>query len=93
MYDPRDYGEGSIIIHSFEGNASDNLASFKIIESKFASHNSGFERIVKVTEFFRKTFYSLCYVNPAERKVVIFVDPVSYTHLDVYKRQVQSRLP
>ena len=26
MYNPREYRDGSIIIHSFEGNASDNLA-------------------------------------------------------------------
>lgn len=93
MYDPRDYGEGSIIIHSFEGNASDNLASFKIIEREFASHNSGFERIVKVTEFFRKTFYSLCYVNPAERKGVIFVDHLNIRRMHYLQCAIFAFLP
>ena len=32
IYNPHDYGDGSIVIHSFEGNASDNFAAFKVIE-------------------------------------------------------------
>lgn len=93
IYDPRDYRDGNIIIHSFEGNASDNLAAFKIIEKEFTLNNSGFERIVKVTEFFRKTFYSLCYVNPAQRKVVIFVDHLNIRRMHYLQCAIFAFLP
>lgn len=71
---PTNYENGTIIVHNFRGNAQGNLASFKVVERGFTSEYSGFERIVKVTEFFRKTFYSLCFVNPNTKHVVIFID-------------------
>lgn len=93
IYNSHDYGEGSIIIHSFTGSASDNLAAFRVIERAFTSRNSGFERIVKVTEFFRKTFYSLCYVNPAERKVAIFVDNLNIRRMHYLQCSIFAFLP
>ena len=93
IYNPYDYGDGSIVIHSFEGNASDNFAAFKVIEREFTSNNRGFERIEKVTEFFRKTFYSLCYVNPDDRKVVIFIDKMNIRRMHYLQCAIFAFLP
>lgn len=93
IYNPYDYGDGSIVIHSFEGNASDNFAAFKVIEREFTSNNRGFERIEKVTKFFRKTFYSLCYVNPDDRKVVIFIDKLNIRRMHYLQCAIFAFLP
>lgn len=93
LYNPRQYGDGSIIIHSLSGNAQGNLACLRLIEKSFTSNNSHYERIVKVTEFFKKTFYALCYVNPTNKKVVIFVDNLNVRRMHYLQCAIFAFLP
>ncbi len=90
---PTNYSDGTIIVHSFTGNAQGNLASFKVMERGFTSTYNGFERIIKVTEFFRKTFYSLCYVNPNTKQVVIFVDNLNVRRMHYLQCAIFAFMP
>ena len=93
MYNPRQYNEGSIVIHNLSGNAQGNLACLKLIERGFTLRNSCYERIVKVTEFFKKTFYSVCYVDPTNKKVVIFVDNLNIRRMHYLQCAIFAFLP
>ena len=93
MYNSRQYEDGSIVIHNLSGNAQGNLACLKLIEKSFTTNNSRYERIVKVTEFFKKTFYALCYVNPTNKKVVIFVDNLNIRRMHYLQCSIFAFLP
>lgn len=90
---PTNYENGTIIVHNFRGNAQGNSASFKVVERGFTSEYSGFERIVKVTEFFRKTFYSLCFVNPNTKQVVIFIDNLNIRRMHYLQCAIFAFMP
>ena len=93
MYNSRQYEDGSIVIHNLSGDAQGNLACLRLIEKGFTTNNSRYERIVKVTEFFKKTFCSLCYVNPTNKKVVIFVDNLNIRRMHYLQCAIFAFLP
>lgn len=73
--DPNGVDNGTILIHNFANrNQSDNYANLELMKSAFCQTYPGWIRLDKVTEFFRKTFYVLCFVNSSTKQVVIFTD-------------------
>lgn len=93
LYDSRDYSDGTIIIHNLARTSQDNLAAIRVIEDVFISENDGFERIEKITDFFKKTFYSICFVNKSSRKVVIFVDKLNVRRMHYLQCAIFAFLP
>lgn len=88
------YIEGAIVVHSFEGRTQeDNYACLELMKSTFCQVYSGFERMEKVTDFFRKTFYSMCFVNPAKKQVVIFVDSLNTRKMHYLQCAIFAFLP
>lgn len=66
---------GTILIHSFTNrNQEDNYANLELMKSTFCQVYQDWVKLDKVTVFFRKTFYVLCFVNPNTKQVVIFTD-------------------
>lgn len=66
---------GTILIHSFNNrNQDDNYANLELMKSTFCQVYQGWVMLDKITEFFRKTFYVLCFVNSSTKQVVIFAD-------------------
>ena len=47
----------------------------------------------KVTDFFRKTFYSMCFVNPKKKQVVIFVDSLNTRKMHYLQCAIFAFLP
>lgn len=85
----------TIFIHNVDGTAPDRNATIKIIQDKFLSYYSdyGFERIQKVTDFFRKSFAVMCFVNPSKRTVVLIVDRLTMRKLHAIQAAIFAFLP
>lgn len=87
--------EGSTIrVHHFEGrNQDDNYASLELIKSSFTSTYEGWSKLDKVTEFFRKTFRVLCFVNPERKQAVIFTDTLDIRKFHYLQCSIFAFLP
>lgn len=53
---------------------SDNGFSVEYMENNFTEEYPDFIRVKKVTEFFKKSFKVVCFIRPAYRQVVLFLD-------------------
>lgn len=85
---------GSFIIHGIDSREqTDNYACLELIKSTFCTVYEGFERVKKVTDFFRKTFYSLCFVNPKTKQVVIFVERLNIRKLHYLQCGIFAFMP
>ena len=73
--------DNSITLTYFSNNIQeDNFANMELIKSTFCSVYKGWHRLEKITEFFRKTFYVLCFVKPDTKQVYLFTE-----NLDIRK--------
>lgn len=93
IYEVDYYSSGSIVIHSFNGRQEDNYACMELMKSTFCNTYSGWQRLEKVTEFFRKTFYCMCFVNPERRMVTLFVDSLNVRKMHYLQCAIFAFLP
>ena len=84
---------GQIMIHSFTNNQEHNLANLKLIEHKFTACFPGYYRLEKVREFYRKSFYADCYINPELKSVIVFVDNLDNKKLHYLQVSILAFLP
>lgn len=53
-------------------SSEDNDAVLNIVEANFQQYAEGFVKIEKVTEFFRKSFRVICFINPELKTTMLF---------------------
>lgn len=82
-----------LFIHGINGESVDRNACFKLIKQRFTRAFSGFERVQKVTDFFRKSFVVVCYVNPASKTTVIFIDKITVRKFHAIQSAAFAFLP
>lgn len=82
-----------LYIHGINGDAPDRNANLKLIKARFSRSFSGFERVQKVTDFFRKSFAVVCYVNPEIRTTVLFIDKITVRKFHAIQSAVFAFLP
>ena len=84
----------TITVHSFCADSQeDNYAWLELMKSTFESVYPGWHRLEKVTDFFRKSFYVLCFINPETRNVLLFVDNMNIRKLHYLQCSVFAFLP
>lgn len=84
----------SIWIHEFKNyEQSDNYAWLELVKSSFAKVNSGWHCLEKVTEFYRKTFYVVCFVNPDIKSVVIYTENMDMRKMHYLQCSIFAFLP
>lgn len=54
--------------------SEDNNAVIDVIEANFLQYAEGFIKIEKVTEFFKKNFRVVCFINPETKTTLLFCD-------------------
>lgn len=92
--DEYDLTDGMIYIHSFNASdQADNYACFELVKSSFNKVFSDWHRLDKVTEFFRKTFYSVCYIQPESKNVIIFVDNLDIRKMHYLQCSILAFMP
>lgn len=85
---------GRIYIHSFNSASDeDNEANLKNIEENFEYACEGWHRIEKVTTFYRKSFYVLCYINPELKSVYLFTENLDYRKLHYLQCSIFAFMP
>lgn len=89
---PSEYKD-RLYIHGINGEAPDRNANLKLIKARFARTFSGFERVQKVTDFFRKSFEVVCYVNPQSRTTVLFIDKITVRKFHAVQSAIFACLP
>lgn len=94
MLDMGYYSQGTVVIHNCDGRTQeDNYACLELMKSTFCEVYSGFHRLEKVTDFFKKTFYVLCFINPTTKQVVLFVDSLNLRKLHYLQCAIFAFLP
>lgn len=85
---------GQIQIHNFISQSQeDNYACLELMKSSFEQHYEGWHRLNKVTDFFRKTFYVLCFINPEKRNVYLFTDRMDVRKMHYLQCSIFAFLP
>lgn len=85
---------GDIRVHNFaHRNQEDNYANMELMKSTFCTVYTGWHRLDKVTEFFRKTFYVLCFVNPDTKQVLIFTEGMDIRQFHYLQCSIFAFLP
>lgn len=93
IYNDSNYEDGSICIHSFNGRQEDNYTCLELVKSTFCERYTEWHRLEKVTDFFRKTFLSMCFINPDKHKVVIFCDSLNIRRMHYLQCAIFAFLP
>lgn len=87
-------GRGKIQIHNFTSQTQeDNYANLELMKSSFEREYDGWHRLNKVTDFFRKTFYVLCFINPEKKNVYIFTDRMDVKKMHYLQCSIFAFLP
>lgn len=91
-FSPND--EGSIYIHSLRSSVQeDNYACLELLKSTFCKVYRGWHRLEKVTDFYRKQFYVMCFINPDIKSAVIFVDNMDMRKMHYIQCSIFAFLP
>lgn len=86
--------QGIIYIHSVQsGRQEDNTACLNMVKSNFARVYSGWSRLSRVTDLFRNQFYTLCFVNPELKSVVLFIDNLSVSKMHYLQCAILGLFP
>lgn len=85
---------GRIIIHNFYNTSQDsNYAWMELMKSTFTSVYPDWHYLDKVTTFFKKTFYALCFINPEKKSVIVFVDNMDIRKMHYLQCSIFAFLP
>ena len=85
---------GCITIHNFRNSDEEsNTAWMSLFQSSFEDRYKGWHRLDKMTEFYRKSFYTLCFINPELRSVFIFIENLDLKKLHYLQCSVFAFLP
>lgn len=83
-----------ILIHNFcSVSQESNYAWMELMKSTFTSVYKDWHCLDKVTEFFKKTFYVLCFINPETKGVVIFVENMDIRRMHYLQCSIFAFLP
>ena len=86
-------GDGQIDIWSFNGSTEDNMKCMSEIKSSFGKSNDGWYLLEKVSDFFRKSFCVLCFINPRTKSVCLFVDNMNAQRMHYLQCAAPAFLP
>lgn len=85
---------GQIHIHNFVSQSQDdNYACLELMKSSFEQQYEGWHRLNKVTEFYRKTFYVLCFINTEKKSVYLFTDNMDIRKMHYLQCSIFAFLP
>lgn len=84
---------GRIIIHNLSSDTESNKANLQILESCFTRQYTGYHRLEKVKEFYRKSFNVDCYINPERKSAIVFVDKLDNKKLHYLQVSILAFLP
>ena len=91
--DGDDVENGSIYLYNLTNSQTDNYACLELLKSSFVESFSGWHRVEKFTDFFRKTFYSIAFINPEKKSAVMFTDGMDIRRFHYIQCAIPAILP
>lgn len=89
-----DAKRGGLCVYSFNSSAQeDNYAALELLKSSFCKVYKGWQRLEKVTDFYRKQFYVLCFINPELKSVILFVDNMDIRKMHYLQCSIFAFMP
>ena len=71
--------QGGFALHYFSNmTAKANQDCFKVVAEEFESIYPGYKRLDKITEFYRKAFPVVCFLNTELKSIALFVEQMDY---------------
>jgi len=90
----QEFSTGVIEIHNLNHvNPENNIAIADMVKDNMASTYDGWYRLPKVTDFFRKTFYCICFINPDKKNVMLFTDTLDIRKLHYLQCGIFAFMP
>lgn len=87
-------GEGQFIVHGFRGASAEKTAAYmSLVDIEFTKCFKGFSLVEKITAFYRKSFGVRCFINPAKKITVLFVDGLDLRRLHYLQCCVLPAVP
>ena len=93
LIDGNEVEDGTIILYNLIRSQSDNYACLELLKSSFVENFHGWHRVEKFTDFFRKTFYSIAFINPEKKSVVMFTDGMDIRRFHYIQCAIPAILP
>ena len=96
LVDTNDYAAddaNKLIVHSITGADDKVGAMFDVIAKSFCEAIGGYERIEKVSAFYQKLFRVLCFVNPANKNTVLYIENLDTRKLHYLQVSIVAFLP
>lgn len=85
---------GQIYIHNIGNRTQENnVANFELLKTKFTEVYTGFHQLDKVTDFFRKSFNVICFINPDTKSSVLFVESLDVRKLHYLQVGILAIMP
>lgn len=70
-----------------------NSNAAEYMENNFIEEYPDFIRVKKITEFFKKSFKVVCFIRPAYRQVVLFLDSSRREHFHAVQAAIPAMMP
>lgn len=71
--------QGGFALHYFNNSTvKANQDCFKLISEEFENVYPGYKKLDKITEFYRKAFPVVCFLNPELKAIALFVEQMDY---------------
>ncbi len=85
--------EGRLYIYNVSNSNNTANGKFDFIDHNFEELHEGWHRLVKITDFFRKTFRVMCFINPAIHSTILFVEREDFGKLHYLQCATFAFLP
>lgn len=83
-----------LTVHVFRNSDSENNAAWlDFMGDRFEKQYEGWHKVEKVTAFFRKAFQVYCFINPALKSTVLFVEDIDMRRLHFLQCGISAFLP
>ena len=83
-----------VYVHDIHSGSQASIdANFALLEKEFARVYQGFHRLEKVTDFYRKSFKVLCFINPESKCAALFCDNLDLRKLHYLQCAILAILP
>ena len=85
--------DGSIWFYSLNSYSDDNKAALEFLETHFTEVYNDWQKLDNIREFYRKQFYTVCFVNTEIKSAIVFVDALDLRKLHLLLCSIPAILP
>lgn len=85
--------ERHVIIHNIQTTERDASANFALVKNHFCNTFKNWSELKKIEEFYKKSFRTVCFINPVQKSVYLFVENLDVKKLHYLECSILAFLP